>query len=105
MANKFKSAAERQKVRPGGGEAVIPPVIPPVEEAPIVVETPVATPATVPAPEPAANPLANMVEKKDLRKTCSFTLSPDSVKKIEKLAKQNKCSKSMALDLLIQKYL
>lgn len=102
MANKFKSAAERQKVRPGGGEPVIPPVETPVIE-PVVVETP--APAPVPTPEPAANPLANMVEKKDIRKTCSFTLSPDSVKKIEKLAKQNKCSKSMALDLLIQKYL
>ena len=100
MANKYKSAAERQKVRPGGGEPVIPPVIQPVKEEPVVVEAP-----PVPAPEPTANPLANMVEKKDIRKTCSFTLSPDSIKKIEKLAKQNKCSKSMALDLLIQKYL
>lgn len=73
---------------------------PPVREVPR--EEKKAPPVTA---APTSNPLANMVEKKDNRKHCSFTLSPDSIKKLDKIAKQNKCSRSMALDLLIQKYL
>lgn len=77
----------------------------PVVETPPVKETPRVVESTPVTKEPTANPLADMVEKKDNRKHCSFTLSPDSIRKIDKLAKQNKCSRSMALDLLIQKYL
>lgn len=101
MANPYKNADKVKRVPPTRPQREELPVVPVVEETSPVVETPVAAPA----PEPTVNPLANMVEKKDVRKTCSFTLSPDTIKKIEKLAKQNKCSKSMALDLLIQKYL
>lgn len=102
MANPYKKADNAKRVPPTRPQREELPVVPTVaEETSPVIETPVAAPA----PEPSVNPLANMVEKKDARKTCSFTLSPDTIKKIEKLAKQNKCSKSMALDLLIQKYL
>lgn len=104
MSNKFKAAAERQKVRPGGSEPIIPvedvPVAPPVVEEhpkPVVEETP--------APEQGVNPLADMIEKKEVGKAAGFYLSPSSIKKLEKAAKQLKCSKSKALDLLIQKYL
>jgi hypothetical protein len=98
MANKFKAAAERQKVRPGSGEPVVPTeTVPAVEESP--------EPVTAPAPEPSANPLADMIEKKEVGKACGFYLSPGSIKKLDKAAKQLKCSKSKALDLLIQKYL
>lgn len=101
MANKFKTAAERQKVR-AGGEPIIPaetPVVaPPVAEEPVI-ETP------VPAPDSRANPLADMIEKKEVGKAAGFYLSPSSLKKLEKAAKELKCSKSKALDLLIQKYL
>lgn len=103
MANKYKAAAERQKKRPGGSEPIIPTdpatVVPPVVEEqpqPLIEE---------PAPEPSANPLADMIEKKEVGKACGFYLSPGSIKKLDKAAKQLKCSKSKALDLLIQKYL
>lgn len=98
MANKYKAAAEREKVRPGGNQQITPP---PIESnTPPVVEPPVA-----PAPEPVANPLADMIEKKEVGKACGFYLSPSSIKKLDRAAKQLKCSKSKALDLLIQKYL
>ncbi len=102
MANKFKAAAERQKVRPGSGEPVVPTETVPVV-LPVVEESP--EPVTAPAPEPSANPLADMIEKKEIGKACGFYLSPGSIKKLDKAAKQLKCSKSKALDLLIQKYL
>ena len=98
MANKFKTAAERQKVRAGGDEPIIPVVEEPVAP-PVVEET------SVPVAETGANPLADMIEKKDAGKACGFYLSVGSIKKLDKAAKQLKCSKSKALDLLIQKYL
>ena len=105
MSNKFKAAAERQKVR-AGGETIIPaetPIITPpvVEEQP----DPVVEAATTQAPDPGVNSLADMIEKKEVGKAAGFYLSPSSIKKLEKAAKQLKCSKSKALDLLIQKYL
>ena len=103
MANKFKAAEERQKVRPGGSEP-----IPPVETAPVVAPAPepvVETPTPAPIAESGATHLADMIEKKENVKACGFTLSPSSIKKLDKAAKQLKCSKSKALDLLIQKYL
>lgn len=96
MANPYKNADKKKRVPPTRPQEEEQPTLPVVEETPVEV---------APEPEPKANPLANLVEKKDVRKQCSFTLSPDSIKKIDKLSKQNKCSRSMALDLLIQKYL
>lgn len=99
MSNKYKAAAERQKVRPGGNDPIeITPVVPEP-----VVETP--TPAPAPVADSNENPLAGMIEKKEVGKACGFYLSPGSIKKLDKAAKQLKCSKSKALDLLIQKYL
>ena len=99
MSNKFKAAAERQKVRAGGNE----PIAPIVEETP---EETVALPVVEETPtETGANSLAGMIEKKDAGKACGFYLSVSSIKKLDKAAKQLKCSKSKALDLLIQKYL
>lgn len=96
MSNKYKTAAERQKVRAGGIPAETPIVAPPVVEEPVV---------AAPEAEPSANPLADMIEKKEVGKAAGFYLSPSSIKKLEKAAKELKCSKSKALDLLIQKYL
>ena len=104
MSNKFKAAAERQKMRPGGSEPIIPMETTPVEP-PVIEEQP--KPITE-APTPATateNPLADMIEKKEVGKACGFYLSHSSIKKLDKAAKQLKCSKSKALDLLIQKYL
>lgn len=100
MSNKYKAAAERQKVRPGGVEPVETTPVAPVTPEPVV-ETPVPTPVN----EPSENPLVGMIEKKEVGKACGFYLSPNSIKKLDKAAKQLKCSKSKALDLLIQKYL
>ena len=101
--NRYGGAQERPKVRPGG-EPIAPvvetpavePIIPPVvEEAPV----------SAPAQEPSGNPLADMIEKKSAGKTYSIHLSPSAIQKLDKTAKQLKCSRSKALDLLIQKYL
>lgn len=101
MANPYKNADKAKRVPPTRPQREEPPVIPVVEEVPAVAEPPV----TAPAPEPSANPLADMIEKKEVGKACGFYLSPGSIKKLDKAAKQLKCSKSKALDLLIQKYL
>ena len=101
MANPYKNADKKKRVpptRPQGEENHV------VEETPEVIEEPVVQSAA-PAPEPSANPLADMIEKKEVGKACGFYLSPGSIKKLDKAAKQLKCSKSKALDLLIQKYL
>lgn len=75
----------------------------PVNETPVVEEK--APPAKTQTRGSAGNPLADMIEKKEVGKACGFYLSPGSIKKLEKAAKELKCSKSKALDLLIQKYL
>lgn len=98
MANPYKKADQTKRVPPTRPQKEDTPVIPPVvEETPPVV--------AAPAPEPSANPLADMIEKKEVGKAAGFYLSPGSIKKVEKAAKQLKCSKSKVLDLLIQKYL
>lgn len=97
MANPYKNADKKKR---------IPPTRPHEEEQ---VETPVIEDTVpeipTPASEPTTNPLAGMIEKKEVGKACGFYLSPSSIKKLDKAAKQLKCSKSKALDLLIQKYL
>jgi hypothetical protein len=97
MANPYKKADQAKRVPPAAHRHDEPKVEPVVE----VIPEPVATLA----PEPSANPLADMIEKKEVGKACGFYLSPSSIKKLDKAAKQLKCSKSKALDLLIQKYL
>lgn len=96
MSNPFKDAEKKKKVPPGGEqgqqtkvetEVVEPPKAdPPKQEKPVVVE----------------NPLAGMIEPKPEGKAYSFYLSLDANEKLEKLAKQNKCSKSKALDALLR---
>lgn len=98
MANPYKNADKKKRVPPAGHHKEEPPVI---EETPI----PVSETPSEPAPEQNENPLAGMIEKKEVGKACGFYLSPSSIKKLDKAAKQLKCSKSKALDLLIQKYL
>lgn len=93
MANPYKKADQAKRVPPTG---------PKREEVPPVVEE---TPVAAPAPVPTENPLADMIEKKEIGKACGFYLSPESIKKLDKAAKQLKCSKSKALDMLIRKYL
>ena len=101
MANPYKKADQTKRVPPTRPQKEDQPVIPVVEESAPIIEPPVAAPA----PESAVNPLADMIEKKEVGKACGFYLSPGSIKKLDKAAKQLKCSKSKALDLLIQKYL
>lgn len=103
MANPYKKADQVKRVPPTGQRKEDPPVTPPVvEETPKpVVETP-----TTPTPAPVATTsLADMIEPKPEGKSCGFYLSSEAIKKLDKAAKQLKCSKSKALDLLIRKYL
>lgn len=51
------------------------------------------------------NPLAGMLENKQEGKSYGFYLSNEAASKLEKLAKQNKCSKSKALDTLLRSIL
>ena len=90
--NRFGEAASRRRVAPGGE----PPVVEVTEE--VVVEEP-------PKPEPvvsAVNPVEGMIEPKQTGKPCGFYLSATAIENLEKLAKQNKCSKSKALDALLK---
>lgn len=48
------------------------------------------------------NPLEGMIEQKPEGKSYGFYLSVEAADKLEKLAKQNKCSKSKALDALLR---
>lgn len=93
MANPFKDAEKRKKVAPGGHqepkEVEVTPVEPVVEP---VVEKPVEK----------ENPLEGMIEQKQTGKPCGFYLSVEAIEKLDKLAKQNKCSKSKALDVLLR---
>lgn len=91
MANPYKKDAEKTKVTPGGKpkpheeEPTIEPVIE-VKEEPVTRE----------------NPLEGMIEPKQTGKPCGFYLSVEAIKKLDDLAKQNKCSKSKALDALLR---
>ena len=84
MANPFKESENKAKAKPKTKEEEI-----------VTVET---------KSEPARqeNPLAGMLDPKPDGKSYGFYLSSEAVDKLEKLAKQNKCSKSKALDLLLR---
>lgn len=51
------------------------------------------------------NPLDGMIETKPKGKSYGFYLSSEAVEKLERLAKQNGCSTSKALDLLLKSVL
>lgn len=91
MANPYKKADTAKKNPPGGH---------PKKEETVVIPEPVAV-----TPAPQENPLLGMIEVKEVTRSCSFTLTPEAIKKLDKAAKQLKCSKSKALDTLIKKYL
>ena len=86
MANPFKDAEKKKKVAPG--------TKPPTET---IKEEVVVTPEPV-----KENPLEGMIEPKPEGKSYGFYLSVEAAEKLEKLAKQNKCSKSKALDALLR---
>ena len=91
MANPYKKDADRKKVAPGGN-----PKPHEVEEVEEVVVTPVIPEAK------EDNPLAGMIKTKETGKSYAFYLSTEAAEKLEALAKQNKCSKSKALDVLLR---
>ena len=97
MANPFKENEKHKKVPPGGIKK--DPPTPVVEESPTpepVVET------SETAPMVGKEFLAKFVEPKSEGKSYSVYLSSEAGKKLEKLAKQLKCSKSKALDILLR---
>lgn len=97
MANPFKDAEKKKKVAPGGEKE------PQKEEVTVVDPPKVETPKVeTPKQDPPENPLAGMIAPKQEGKAYSFYLSAEANDKLEKLAKQNKCSKSKALDALLR---
>ena len=99
MANPYKRAEEINKKSPGGVRKEAPTVTSPIvsEEPKAVVEEPTAT--------VKQNPLDGLIETKQEGKSYGFYLSNEAISKLEKLAKQNKCSKSKALDTLLRSIL
>ena len=97
MANPYKNADKAKKNPPGGQK--------PVEEEMVIAPTPAPAQENPVEPASQGNPLIGMIEVKETTKSCSFTITPEAIKKLEKAAKQLKCSKSKALDTLIKKYL
>jgi hypothetical protein len=100
VGNRYKNAANKPRVAPGGEKP-----IPPVEEpTPVVEETPTPTPEPVAETAPVVGKefLSKFVEPKTEGKSYSVYLSAEAGKKLEKLAKQLKCSKSKALDILLR---
>lgn len=92
--NPYKKGEKREKVRPGGNNP--PPV---VEEPPTPPQEPVTKSSD---PMVGKDFLAKFVEPKSPGKAHSLYLSEEAGKKLEKLAKQLKCSKSKALDILLR---
>ena len=90
MANPFKEAEKHKKTPPGSKQEQ-----PKVEE--VVEADPVQTPEVS-----QSDPLAGLVVEKPEGKSCGFYLSSEAIKKLDKAAKQNKCSKSKVLDTLIR---
>lgn len=84
MANPYKK--EKQGVAPGGAPKPV------VKEEPVIEEKPVQE-----------NPFNIEIEKKPKGKAYSFYLDVEAQEKLEKFAKQNKCTKSKALNALLHK--
>lgn len=94
--NPFKKAEKMKKNPPGGVKSD-----PPAPE-PVIEETPAPETAAETAPVVGKEFLAKFVEPKSEGKSYSVYLSAEAGKKLEKLAKQLKCSKSKALDILLR---
>lgn len=96
MANPFKEGERHKKVPPGGNK--------PVEPTPIVEEDPVSVLSEPSEAQPVVGKdfLSQFVEPKTEGKSYSVYLSAEAGKKLDKLAKQLKCSKSKALDILLR---
>ena len=99
--NPFKKAEKMKKNPPGGVKSDLPTPEPVVEEIPTPEVAPVVE-NTEAAPVVGKEFLAKFVEPKSEGKSYSFYLSAEAGKKLEKLAKQLKCSKSKALDILLR---
>lgn len=97
MANPYKKAEEINKKSPGGVRREVTTTVtaPVVEEPKVVEETPTAK----------QNLLDGLIKKKQEGKSYGFYLSKEAKSKLEKLAKQNGCSESKALDTLLRSIL
>lgn len=94
--NPFKKAEKMKKNPPGGVKSD-----PPAPE-PVIEEIPAPETAAETAPVVGKEFLSKFVEPKSEGKSYSVYLSAEAGKKLEKLAKQLKCSKSKALDILLR---
>ena len=97
MANPYKRAEEINKKSPGGVRKEAP-----TAPTPIVSEEPKAIEET---PTAKQNLLDGLIKKKQEGKSYGFYLSKEAKSKLEKLAKQNGCSESKALDTLLRSIL
>lgn len=85
MSNRFDRAEKEKKVTPGGGRK---------SEVDATI---------VPSPTAQENPFEVAIEQKPEGKSYGFYLSTEAAQKLENFAKQNKCSKSKALDAILKK--
>lgn len=98
MANPFKVAENNAAPKVKEATPVVVPEVKEEKKAPEVKEQPVVV-------TPKENPLAGMLGDKQVGKGYSFYLEPDVAAALEKLAKQNKTSKSKVLNVLLRNYL
>ena len=98
MANPFKEAENRAKGKVKEEEVVVVPEVKQEKKAPVVKEAP-AMPVT------KENLLAGMLDEKPVGKSYGFYLDEEVVDALGKLAKQNKTSKSKALNTLLRNLL
>ena len=108
MANPYKKAEQVQKKAPGSRqdqkpqeEEVVPSVVEKEQETVILQAD---KPAVAEMPE-KENLLAGMVEKKARGKGYGFYLDDEVVAALDKLARQNKTSKSKVLNTLLRNML
>lgn len=99
MANPYKKAEEINKKSPGGVRREVTTTV----TAPVVEEPKAVEEAEVPAAK--QNLLDGLIKKKQEGKSYGFYLSKEAKSKLEKLAKQNGCSESKALDTLLRSIL
>lgn len=100
MANPYKKAEEVKKKAPGSRQEHM------VKEEAVVVSPVVeATDVEPPIKPEKENLLAGMLEQKPRGKSYGFYLDAEVVDALEKLAKQNKSSKSKVLNTLLRNLL
>lgn len=97
MANPFKVAENNAAPKVKEATPVVVPEVKEEKKAPQVKEQPVAV-------TPKGNPLVGMLEDKPAGRGHSFYLEADMAAALDRFAKQNKVSKSKALNAILRNF-